>query len=496
MTRLLMMVTLLSLVTPDCTNMNAKQVSNKTYDLVICGGRVIDPETHLDAVRDIGVSGRTIETVSSVHLEGRHIIDARGLVVAPGFIDLHQHGQTAEDAELKAFDGVTTALEMELGRPDVRQYLHQRRGHWIINYGTTANYAAARALAFHAPIPVDAALPLPASGSATNEPATPAQIHEIENRLRSEIGAGALGIGMGIQYTPGATRLEIIDIFRVAAQYHLPVYTHVRSAGTLEPGSSVESVSEVIAAAAITGAALHIAHINSSCSKSAAACLAIIAGARDHGIDVTTEAYPYTAAMTQINSAFFNPGWREKFALGFDALALPDSGERLNRERFEELHASTVPTNVLMFLNDDATVDSIVLNPLVLIASDGEIEHPRNAGTFCRVLARYVRKQRSLSLLEAISKMSFQPAQVLSRSTRDALRKGRIQVNADADIVMFDPAVVSDRSTYASPRQHSVGIKYVLVGGTPIIENGKLVPHVFPGAALTGDTADDPSGTR
>lgn len=459
--------------------------SAQTYDLVIHGGRVIDPETNLDAVRDIGINGAAIAAISTQPLQGKRIIQAGGLVVAPGFIDLHEHAQTPESYRLKAFDGVTTALEMEIGASDVTIFLSSREGRALINFGTTANYDAARALAFNAPLPPDQILPL--AGPATNDPATPQQIETMENRLRSEFDAGALGLGMGIQYAPGATRSEVIRMFVLAAQHHLPVYTHVRSAGRIEPGSSVESVSEVIAAAAISGAPLHIVHINSSCMKDAPECLDMIAGARGRGLDVTTEAYPYTAGMTLINSAVFNPGWQQKFGVGYDHLQLPDTGERLTKQRFDELRASKTPQTVLLFQNDDATVDAVIRNPLVMIASDGLMGHPRNAGAYCRILARYVREQRSLTLSDAIRKMSFMPAQMLERSTPAAEKKGRLQIGADADIDVFDLNTVSDRATYAHPREPSVGMQYVLVGGTVIIDAGKIVPNIFPGKGLRRD---------
>ena len=455
----------------------------QTYDLVIHGGRVIDPETNLDAAREIGINGRTIAAISETPLRGTRTIDAAGLIVAPGFIDLHQHAQTVESDRLKILDGVTTGLEMEIGVPDLAAFLAARRGHAIINFGATANHAAERAFVFGSPLPKGENLPR--SSPATNDPASARQIEEIKSRLRNQFDAGALGLGMGIQYTPGASRLEIIEMFRLAAEHHLPVYTHVRSAGRLDPGSSIEAVSEVIAAAAVSGAPLHIVHINSSCLKNAPNCLDMVAGARARGLDVTTEAYPYTAGMTLINSALFNQGWQEAFGIGYHELQLPDSGERLTRERFESLHASSKPQSVLLYLNDDTTVDAVIRNPLVMIASDGEMGHPRNAGTYCRILARYVREQRSLSLKDAIRKMSLMPAQELERSTSEGSRKGRIQVGADADLDLFNLALVSDRATYAHPTDPSVGMQYVLVGGTPVVEEGKLASNVFPGQAIT-----------
>lgn len=455
----------------------------QTFDTVLQGGRVMDPETGVDAVRNVGITDGRIMRISSEALSGKRVLDAKGLVVAPGFIDLHQHAQDVASSRLKAFDGVTTALEMEIGVPDVTAFLQKKDGRSLINYGTTASHAAARALAFGQPIHEPTIVP--PSGDATNLPATPDQIKAIEDRLRQELDAGALGIGMGIQYTPGATRFEVIQMFRLAASRRVPVFTHVRSFGLIEPGSSIEAVSEVIGAAAISGASLHVVHINSSCISVALDCISLVAGARARGLDITTEAYPYIAGMTAINSALFNPGWREKLGIGYDALQLPDTGERLTKERFDTLHAEPGNRTVLLFMNTQQMVDAVIAQPLVMIASDGEDGHPRNAGTFSRILARYVRERGSITLMDAIRKMALMPAQRLEKSTAAARRKGRLQEGADADIVVFDPAVVADRSTYAAPRNPSVGMKYVIVGGTVLIDRGKLVADTFPGKALT-----------
>ena len=442
------------------------------YDLVLKGGRVMDPETGLDAVRNVGIREGKIVRISTKPLSGRRVVQASGLVVAPGFIDLHQHGQEFDSQRVKAFDGVTTALEMEIGASDVARFLKSKEGRSLIYYGTTASHAAARALIFGAPlnagvIDPHAGIPeiLPKSGPATNQPATAEQIERIQQRLSDQLDEGGLGVGMGIQYTPGATRLEVIDMFRLAAERKLPVYTHTRSFGRSEPGSAIESVSEVIGAAAITGASLHIVHINSTCLLDSMRCLSLIEGARTHGLDVTTEAYPYIAGMTAINSALFNPGWREKLGIDYSNLVLPDTGERLTKERFEELHNSSAQQLVLVFDNTQETVDAVIPHPLVMIASDGVEGHPRNAGTYSRVLAQYVREKKTLTLMEALRKMTLMPAQMLERSTPAARRKERLQEGADADIVVFDPQTISDRATFEKPMEPSVGVHYLLVGG-------------------------------
>ncbi|HWW94868.1 MAG TPA: amidohydrolase family protein [Vicinamibacteria bacterium] len=459
-------------------------VSGQQFDLVLERGRVMDPETGVDGVLNVGIRDGKIVRISSEALSGRRVVRAGGLVVAPGFIDLHQHGQDLISQRVKALDGVTMALELEIGAANVAQFLKTKEGHSLIHYGTAASHVAARALSFGAPLPAGAILPK--SGPATDQPATPEQIEGMRERLRAELDAGGLAVGMGIEYTPGATRLEVIEMFRLAAERRLPVYTHARSSGRVEPGPTVEEISEVIGAVAVTGASLHIVHINSTCLRDVLECLAMVEGARARGLDVTTEAYPYIAGMTSINSALFNPGWQDKLGIGFGDLMLPEKGERLTKERFDELHNSSTAHWVVIFSNKQEVIDKVIPHPLVMIASDGLEGHPRNAGTYSRVLAQYVREKGTITLMDALRKMSLMPAEMLERSTPAARHKGRLQEGADADIVVFDAGTISDRSTFEKPMEPSVGVRYLVVGGTLVVDEGKIVPDVFPGRALLG----------
>ena len=457
------------------------------YEVVIHGGRAMDPETGLDAVRNLGIAGGRIGRITSEPLVGARVIDAKGLVVAPGFIDLHSHGQDDENYRLKALDGVTAAFELEIGVSDVAGFLRAREGKALIHYGVAASHPAARVAALGGAMPAGAIVP--PAGKTTDDHATPAQLEHIKTLLREGLAAGGLGVGMGLQYTPGATRLEVIEAFRVAAEARAPVYVHVRSFGRIEPGSSIEAVSEVIGAAAVTGAPLHIVHINSSGTKDALECLRLVDGARARGLDVTTEAYPYGAGMTGINSALFNPGWREKLAVEYSDLQMVDSGERLTAESFERYHKAPEQRLVIIHTNPPELVDAVMLHPLTIVGSDGHIAggkgHPRGAGTYARVLSRYVRSQGRLSLMDAIRKSALMPAQRLEGAAPDARRKGRLQEGADADIAVFDAATVQDRATYERPAEPSVGFRYVLVGGTTVVDGGKPVEGVFPGKALT-----------
>jgi N-acyl-D-aspartate/D-glutamate deacylase len=462
--------------------------ATEAFDLVLKGGRVIDPETGLDATRDVGIRGDTIAAVSTEPLQGTRVIDASGLVVSPGFIELHQHGFDEASYRTMAQDGITTALELEVGVPDIRRFVDTNRGKALIHYGASASFLAARLVAWNVPVPPSRLGPdagvIPKSGPETNDAATPEQLARVLGTLREEIAAGALGVGIGLEYAPGTTRHELIEILRVAKSVEAPVFVHARSSGIREPGSGIESVGELIGAAAISGASVHIVHVNSVCMTDSLECIEMIRGARQRGLDVTTEAYPYTVAMTQINSAYFNPGWREKRGLEYGDLEIPETGERLTKETFDAFYAATEGRLILIHANPDSIVDRVMSEPSVIVASDGGLQHPRGAGTRARVLSRYVRDQQSLSLLAAIAKMSLMPAQRLEPLTPVARRLGRIQEGARADVVVFDPATVQDRATFRAAAEPSVGMRYVMVAGTLVVDGGQVVDGVAPGQPL------------
>ncbi|HEU4769319.1 MAG TPA: hypothetical protein VFS77_18270, partial [Pyrinomonadaceae bacterium] len=274
------------------------------YDVVIMNGRVIDPETRFDRVRNVGVIGGIVKAITTVPITGRTMIDAKGLVVSPGFIDLHQHGHTEENYRFKVMDGVTTALELEVGTGDVDGWYAERKGKTIINYGVSVGHLAARMAAMG-----DRVEFLP-SGNAARRAATDAEIDEMRRHLERGLRQGAIAVGFGIQYVPHASHWEILEMFRVAARAGASCHVHLRNAGLKEPASSTQALEEVIAAAAITGAPLHVVHVQSTGGKATPKLLQMIGEARARKLDVTTECYPYVAGMTDIKSAIFNEGWQ------------------------------------------------------------------------------------------------------------------------------------------------------------------------------------------
>jgi dihydroorotase len=444
------------------------------YDVVLAHGRVLDPASGLDAVRYVGIRGAQIAAISEAPLAGRAMVDVSGLVVAPGFIDLHSHGQTPENYRFKAMDGVTTALELEVGVSPVPEWYRAREGQALINYGATSGHIPARMAVMH-----DSGKLLPRD--AAKRAATPEERRQIYDLVRRGLDDGALGIGMGIAYVPLATRAEILEVFGLAAERKTTVYVHIRNGGPVEPGV-IDALQEVIADAAATGASLHVVHVTSMGLRETALCLQMIAGARQRGLDVTTEMYPYTAGMTDLSSAVFDEGWQAKQGgIGFGDLQWALTGERLTAESFARYRQQG--GMVAIHSIPEEVVRMAIADPLTMIASDGILEngkgHPRAAGTYARVLGRYVREQHALTLMDALRKMTAMPADRLGIRT-----KGRIAVGADADITVFDPARVIDRATFENPAQYSEGIQYVLVNGTLVVKGGELVGGVTPGRGV------------
>jgi N-acyl-D-aspartate/D-glutamate deacylase len=263
------------------------------------------------------------------------------------------------------------------------------------------------------------------------------------------------------------------------------VFVHTRSFGTREPGSSIESFLEVIGAAAVTGAPLHIVHVNSMSLESTPETLQLVREARDRGIDVTTEAYPYSAGMTRIESALLDQ-YEDAPDSMYARMQWVQTGERLTRESFSRYRRQG--GSVILHLNSPAMEALAITDPLTAIASDGSLQdgrgHPRQAGTFGRVLGHYVRESGALSLMEALRKMTLLPAQRLEKWAPAFRMRGRIAVGAAADIVAFDAATVSDRSTYQQPATPSVGFRHVLVNGTAVVRDDRLVNGVAPGQPM------------
>ena len=446
----------------------------QTFDLVIANGRVIDPESGLDAVRYIGISNGRLASITSDRLTGRTNIDATGLVVCPGFIDLHAHQQTPETHRYQARDGVTTAFELELGTGDIDAW-YKARATSLINHGVSIGHIPVRMAVMRDP---GTSFP---TADAAHRAATTAEIGAMSQRIAEGLKKGAVSIGAGFAYTPAAKDEELLEIFQIAARERVTVHVHTRR--------GMAGVEEVLRFAGQTGAPLHIVHINSTGGAATREVLQTVAAAEARGVNVTTEAYPYDAGMTEIQSANLDEydGASEQRVA---ELEWPRTGERLTPDTFQKYRKIGGP--VVLHNNTEEMVALAVNSPLTMIASDSYWEngtgHPRTTGTFSRVLGRYVRDARSLTLMDAIRKMTLMPAERLAPRVPAMKTKGRLRQGADADVAIFDAARVIDRSTYREPGLPPIGMRHVIVNGVTVVLNEQLVAGVAPGHAIRATT--------
>ena len=452
------------------------------YDVVILNGRVIDPESRLDAIRNIGITDGKIQAISATSMRGRNTVLATGLIVSPGFIDLHSHGQDQENYRYKAMDGVTTALELEVGTGKVDQWYAERDSKALVNYGVSVGHIPARITVMRDP---GGFLP---SGDAAHKAATDSQIEEIKKLIELGLNQGALGVGFGINYTAAASHWEILEMFRLAGKRRAPCFVHMRYAGLKEPNNSIRALEEVLSAAVLSSAPLHVVHVSSMGLRATPLLLQMIGEAQSRGIDVTTECYPYTATQTMIQSAIYDEGWKETLGIDYKDLQWVATGERLTAESFAKYRKTGGSVIGHAIPADIARI--AVSSPLTMIASDGSIQngkgHPRGSGSYARVLGYYVRDLKALTLTDALRKMTLMPAQRLERFAPILKNKGRIRVGADADLTVFNPTLVIDRSTFEDPAKYSEGIIHVLVGGVFVVKEEKLQPDVNPGRAIRG----------
>ena len=382
----------------------------------------------------------------------------------------------------KAMDGVTTALELEMGTADINLWYEKMEGKALINYGVSVGHVPLRMEIMHdqggfAPV-----------GDAVYKAASEPEIKMLKNGIERGLKQGALGVGFGLMYTPAASRWEILEMFRVAGMVKAPCFVHMRYAGLKEPNSCIAALEEVISASAITGAPLHVVHITSLGFSLTPDMLQMIKEARDKNLDITVECYPYTATQTTIESAVYDEGWQEMLGITYSDLQWAETGERLTKESFAE-YRKTGGMVIGHSISEDI-VKSTVADSIVIIASDGTLAggkgHPRGTGTFARLLGRYVREEKLISLSEGLRKITLMPAKRLERIAPMMKNKGRIRVGADADITIFDPHEIIDQATYEEPAKYSRGINYVLVNGIIVVKDGQLQEDVLPGRAVRG----------
>ena len=483
------------------------------FDLVILNGRVMDPETNFDAIRNVGVKDGIIGLITEGEISGKQVIDASGHVVAPGFIDYHSHSQDPFGFKLYARDGVTTPMDLEVGAYPVNDFYDR----WenlgaLLNYGTNVSHVFVRVATLDGVDPGGSAFYTGALGIAMKDGAEfktkiydPVDEPKIMAAVEEGLKQGGLGVAYPIGYYTIAGSKEVMSIAGLAAKYGVPITSHVRYLAQIPP-SGYLGIEEMLTVAQVNNVPLLLHHIPSNCLGLTGPCLDLIEAAQKRGINVIGEFYPYTFAGTYVDADYLKPGYQERLGIEASDIVVTATGEKLTDEKFDELRVKAPGTDLLMYTMKDEYVEDAMKRPGIIVGSDGmpwvmedgyggpyETEygkgkgHPRGAGTHAKIL-RMVREEQTISLMEAIGKMTYLPAKFLGPMVPQMTTRGRIQENMTADITIFNPETVTDNSSFEDGKNTlpSSGIPYVIVNGTLVVKDSEIT-DARPGLAIRNE---------
>ena len=462
---------------PSLAGADAPPGADHVYDLVLLGGRVMDPESGFDDIAHVGIDGGTVTNISRERLSGKEEVDASDLVVAPGFIDILSYDPNPYGIWYKVGDGVTTNLGMH-GIDNTAEtffdYWDRDERRPPTNFGGAFDSPFIRSTQF---------------GLTPADAATPDQIDALAAEATRQVKQGWLGIDVEPEYTPEVTYDEIKGLAEVAAKLNVPMFFHGRYSDPDPPGTNADTLDEILRTAEDTGAAVHVEHITSTGGTfTMEESLATLDAARDKGTDVTACMYPYDYWATYLGSARFAEGWQDRFRISYGDLEIAGQGTRLTEDTFRYWQAQ----NPLVAAHGSIPEDDVVRalrSPWVMIGSDAILEesnnnHPRSTGCFARTLGVYVREKNVIGLMDGLAKMTHLPARRLEAGAPVFRRKGRVQIGADADLTVFDPLRIRDRSTIADPAQMSEGIEWVFVDGQAVLDPTGPRDDVRPGAPV------------
>ncbi|MCV9386287.1 amidohydrolase family protein [Reichenbachiella ulvae] len=491
------------------------------FDIVILNGRVMDPETNFDGLRNVGVLDGKIALITEESISGKETIDATGQVVAPGFIDFHNHiANTPFGQRIALRDGVTTPLEMEAGGYPIDMWYKQLEGRSQTNYGATVSTAGIREKVAHPDYNTNSGSFVMDITNADTESnpdlqfatllATPEQLEEMRQMFIEGVEQGGLGIGGLPGYMTNGTKSEETIMWQqVAGKYGLAVYIHGRFSSQMPPTSGILGTQEFLASLGIYGGGLYVHHVHQQTLDLTPAVLDLIEDAQNKGMKVLAEIYPYYQGQTIVSADYLKPEtYVRNMGRDYGDLLEISNMNPLTKERYEEM-VNTTPQAQVIFggisekgmlsaLADPRTVVGSDAPPLVIpetgkSAMDFDVPfesvsgHPRAAGTHAKVL-KLVREKELMPLMLAISKMTLMQANWLEENGAKVMsQKGRLQVGKDADITIFNPETVTDNSTFKQGALPSTGIPYVVVNGTVVVKDSKVLEGVYPGKAIKND---------
>ncbi len=447
------------------------------FDLVIHNGFVIDPSGRIYSQLNVGVKNGRVAAVTRDNINGCIDIDASGLVVTPGFIDMHIH-EDPYNSEKDAFEfvisdsmlkmGVVTVVGGNCGIGTMKnpvEYLNavDRLG-YPVNIGMLSPHEKLRA----------------ALGDFSRyEPVGQCDIDGMSELLQTHLDGGCLGLSLGFEYIPGINEAEATALMRVAGKNNKIVTVHQRGDGD----QAISSIEELLFYAAETGAKLQISHLSSMCSfGSMDEAISIIDSSRSEGLDVLFDGYPYYAFCTSIGSAVFDEGFLEKYHYGDEYYARLQvdaeylQGKEMSKDAFLALREKDPEALVVAHLLNGEEVDRCIAHPASIVVSDGLYSngqgHPRGSGTFPRLIREHVIEKKLLTLEDAIEKITWMPAKRMGLSG-----KGSLKIGADADITIFDLNKIKDGATYQEPLKQPSGIEYVIINGEIALKSGEIIKN-------------------
>lgn len=447
------------------------------YDYVIKNGTIIDPKNKRSTVAHIGISNGKISSITREELEGKNIIDVTGKIVCPGIIDTHTHVEGNKDcAKVMNAMGVTTVYNGNCGMSpeNLKEFLDcQDKNGFLINQIEQVGHTTLREC-----------IGLTDRYKAADHE----QIEKMKILAEEAFKMGVLGLSFGLEYVPGSSKEEVLELSKVAARYGKLISIHTRS----DCYGGLTTLREAIDITRKTGAPVNISHLTYQFGMGMATeALHMIEDALREGLDISVDSGLYSGFATSIGSAVFDEGCIDKWNCDYSSLIAGTGkyrGQRLNREMYDELRRDYPDETGIGMVGREDEVFEILEKPYVMVCTDagtlyedGMPGHPQDAGTYPKFFKTMVREQNRISLIDAVNKCTYMPAQRLGLEG-----KGTIEVGADADILIFDLNTIEDKADYpcfGKTDTRPEGIEYVFVNGVMTVK-GKEVFDVKPGKLI------------
>ena len=445
------------------------------YDVVIKNGTIIDPKKKKSTIANLGILNGKISIITREDINGDTEVDVIGKIVCPGIIDIHAHVEGDLDcAKVVAAMGVTTVYNGNCGMsPDNIKDFYEKYNHFLISQVEQIGHTTLREQA---------------GVNDRYKPSSNDEIEKMKTMLNEAFSLGVSGLSFGLEYVPGSSVEEVLELAKVAAKYGKLVSVHTRS----DCYGGLSTLREAIDIARKTGVAVNISHLTYQFGMGMATeALHMIDEALSEGLDISVDSGLYSGFATAIGSAVFDEGCIEKWGCNYSSLIAGTGkykGQRLTKEMYEELRCDYPEETGIGMVGEEYEVFEILDKPYVMVCTDagtlydnGIPGHPQDAGTYPKFFKTMVREQHRITLIEAISRCTYMPAKRLGLNN-----KGVIEIGADADILIFDPKIIEDKADYpcfGATDTRPEGIEYVFVNGVMTVK-GKEVLDVNAGKII------------